>query len=225
MVVGGLIMKQKTLILSGLAAALLYLLAVILGAAITPNYSHVANAISELIAAGAPNKTLLDIIFLLYNCFVMLFGTTLIKSVNGDGIKKCRIGSWTLVLTGALGVILTLFLPMDPRGAEATFAGTMHLVVSGFLSLGTMISILFMGLAFKKDKRWAKYSLYSIISLVFIFVTGGTSAASAGMHSPIMGLLERLTIGGFIQWLFIISLKFNAIEKKEQLKARVKALN
>ncbi len=52
-------MNNRLLAVCGILAPLLYTFTVILGGVITPNYSHVANAISELIESGAPYKTLL----------------------------------------------------------------------------------------------------------------------------------------------------------------------
>lgn len=39
-----------------------------------------------------------------------------------------------------------------------------------------------------------------------MFITGGFTAAMSASHGAIGGLVERLTIGGFMQWLFVTTL-------------------
>ena len=60
-------MSRKYLLVCGVVAPLVYIGTVILGGLLRPGYSHVAQAISELMAAGAPNKLLLDTLFTLYD--------------------------------------------------------------------------------------------------------------------------------------------------------------
>ena len=49
--------------LLGVAAAVIYVGAVIVGGWLTPGYSHVAHSISELTTAGAPYRDILNLIF------------------------------------------------------------------------------------------------------------------------------------------------------------------
>ena len=53
-------MMKKILMMCGLGAALIYTGTVILGGMIRPEYSHLKEAISELVADGAPNRLLLS---------------------------------------------------------------------------------------------------------------------------------------------------------------------
>ena len=49
--------------------------------------------------------------------------------------------------------------------------------------------------------------MYSLISVAIIFVSGGLTAAAMANHSPLFGLIERITIFTFILWMFIIGRK------------------
>jgi len=53
-------MKNKVLMLCGILAPVVYVITVILGGFLWPGYSHVSQPVSDLIATGAPNKSLLD---------------------------------------------------------------------------------------------------------------------------------------------------------------------
>jgi hypothetical membrane protein len=67
-------MRNKILMLSGILAPLAYVLTVVVGGILRPGYSHIAQYISELIEAGAPNKAILDPLFAIYNILTIAFG-------------------------------------------------------------------------------------------------------------------------------------------------------
>lgn len=200
-------MKNRLLSICGALAPILYITTVALGGAIRLGYSHIAQAVSELIETGAPNKALLDALFIIYNLLVGLFGYRLLLWSSPDSRQTGRFAAWVLVVTAFLGLLMPLSFPMDPRGTPATFVGTMHLVLAGLTSLGTMLAILFMGLWLRKQPDLGNYALYSFTSLAIVFVSGGVAAASAAQANPYMGLFERITIGAFLQWLFVLAMK------------------
>jgi hypothetical protein len=104
---------------------------------------------------------------------------------------------------------------MDPRGTPATFTGTMHLVLACLTSLGTRLAILFTGIWLRKIQNLQRCATYSFISLILVFISGGMAAISAAQASSYMGLFERITIGAFLQWLFVLALK--TLQIKEQV--------
>jgi hypothetical protein len=69
-----------------------------------------------------------------------------------------------------------------------------------------------MGLWLRHIPRLRGYSRYSFISLGVVFLSGGLAAASIASNSPAGGLIERITIGGFLQWVFVIALLMYACE-------------
>jgi len=213
-------MKNKILIYAGIFGPLVYVIAVILGGILNQDYNHVLQPISDLIASGAPNKALLDSLFAIYNLFVLLFGFALfhfVKTNNHNPRKKLGVlGAIFLVAEGLFGLI-TLFVPEDIGGMHATSistTGILHIVFAGLSSLTTMLTILFMGFWFRKGKSLQKYGLYSFISVGCIFVSGGLAAASIANGSWFGGLMERITIGCFMQWLFVVALMMRAYNQR-----------
>jgi hypothetical membrane protein len=75
-------MSRKYLLACGMLAALIYVGAVILGGLLRPGYSHVAHAISELIAAGTPNTALLNPLFTLYDILLAAFGAGMLLTIK-----------------------------------------------------------------------------------------------------------------------------------------------
>ena len=207
---------KKLLMLCGCSAAVIYVGTVILGGLLRPGYSHISMAISELVADGAPNRSLLSSLFLLYNALLTIFGIGLFLQVNSQTGRKRSgiIGSLSLVLVGMAGILMELVFAQEPGGTATTFIGIMHFVMAGIASLGTMVALLGIGLWFRNIPELKSYVLYSIFSVAIIFVSGGSSVPAMANHSPLFGLIERITIGTFIVWMFMIGLKMFQLEEE-----------
>jgi hypothetical protein len=206
-------MGRRFLLGCGLLAPLVYFGTVVLGGLLRPGYSHMAHAISELIATGAPNTALLIPLFTLYDILLAAFGAGLLLLINADpNARGRRSGAWgalALVVAGLLGVVMNLFFPQDPGGPPVTLAGTIHVVLAGVLSLGTMLAILCTGMWLRQLPGLRAYWRYSLVSLAVVLISGGLGAAAIATSSPYLGLVERVTIGAFIQWVFVIGLKLS----------------
>jgi hypothetical protein len=205
---------KKLLILCGCSAAVIYVGTVILGGLLRPGYSHISMAISELVADAAPNRALLSSSFLLYNALLTAFGVGLFLKVNIQSGRKLSgmIGSLALVLVGMAGILMELAFAQEPGGTATTFTGIMHFVMAGIASLGTMVAVLGIGLWFRNIPEMKGYVLYSIISLAVILISGGSSVPAMANHSPLFGLIERITIFAFTLWMFVIGLQMFQLE-------------
>jgi len=146
-------MRHRLLMLCGILAPAVYVATVILGGILRLDYSQKAQAVSELIEAGAPNKWLLNPLFAIYNLLTGAFGLGLFMTVRASRQTERRLvgslGALALVFEAVLGFV-TLFFPQDPRGAAPTFTGATHIVLAGLSSLATAVTILLMGLWFRK---------------------------------------------------------------------------
>jgi len=201
-------MKKKFLVLCGVLAPVVYLVSVLVGGGMTPGYSPIRQPVSDLIASGAAHKAALDPVFGVYNVLTLAFGFGLWQKARagqqGRGKTAGIVGALVLVAEGVFGLI-TLFFPEDAGGvgAEISSTGMMHIVFAGLSSLTTMLSMLLIGFWFRGRADQRKLALYSFLSVGLVFVSGGLTAASIANASPIGGLLERITIGGFLQWMFV----------------------
>ena len=145
----------------------------------------------------------------------MAFGAGLLLiikiSIEERGKRSGSWGALALVVAGMLGVLMNLFFPQDPGGPSVTFAGSVHVVLAAVLALGTILAIFCIGLWLRYLTDLRAYWIYSLISLVMMFISGGLSAAAIASGSPYLGLIERVTIGMFIQWVFVIALKLSTL--------------
>jgi hypothetical protein len=105
---------------------------------------------------------------------------------------------------------------MDPLGAEATFAGTMHNVLGGIVALATIVMPLLMGLGFRHLDNFKKYAVYSFITSTIIFVSGLTGVIMAGQGVLVFGLFERITIGSYEVWTFVTALNLMKILRTDR---------
>lgn len=192
------------LIVMGLLAPLLYGAIVIVGAAIRPGYRHVANAVSELVEWHAPHRLPLNVTFFAYNLLTIGFGLGMTVLAANPTI---RLSGWILAANGALGLAMSWF-PMDPIGSPSTARGKGHLVIAALMSLGSMATILLFAIGCASVPGWAGISVYSYVSFAVVLMTGAVAALSAGGHWPTMGLWERLTIGGYLQWQAVLAIAF-----------------
>jgi hypothetical protein len=195
-------MVEGLLLLAGSLAPIVYAAAVVYGASARPDYSHIADPISKLIEAGASNKALLDALFIAYNGLLIIFAAGLVRRFVGSG-RAFPTGSLALGLTGILGLVMAFF-PMDPIGAPATIPGITHIVLAGLESFATVAAVLAFAIGFARTGRRGA-AVYSYLTLAAVLVSGGIAAWSAAAAAPAMGLWERLTIGGALQWIFAVA--------------------
>jgi hypothetical membrane protein len=195
----------------GIIGPIVYILAVIIGGMLRSDYSFLYNTISELTVTNAPNLVLISILFGIYNFSLVIFGIGAFMDNGMDTSKKYKAATLMLAIIGVLGLLL-LFFPQDARNAAVTFQGTMHIAIAGITSLLTLISVLLIGINFRKIKEMKNFALYSFISFVVILISGGVAAISVGINFAYGGLFERITIFAFMLWVIVFS--YLIIKKK-----------
>lgn len=209
---------KKSFALFGIIAPLSYVLAVIIGGFLLDGYSHMYNSISELTASNVNKIPIIFILFAVYNLSIMIFGFGLYTDVKLSSTIKGRIASLLLIAVGVMGIAMLYFV-QDPRNIPMSFGGKIHLALAGISSFLTMAVIILTGLCFKDDNRLKKYALYSFISFGVVFISGGITGMSVANNSPFGGLFERITIGAFMQWIFVIAVfiirRGNEIRKRD----------
>jgi hypothetical protein len=199
-------MRLNLPVAAGLLAPLLYAANVAVFGGLTPGYSHVADAVSELNLPNAPFRRAVDSVFLLYNLLLILFAVSLRRQFAAVGARVSRLAALILFLTGLFGVAMSTLFPMDPIGSTPTFGGEMHIILAGFLSVSSILAVFFFARALYRQGVWRRLAGYSFLTFAVILASGVFAAIAALRSSPVMGLWERITIGAFLQWVFILAL-------------------
>ncbi len=141
----------------GLHAVAIYIAAVVIGGLLDPSYSHIRQAVSELVAVGAPNKPLLVSLFAVYNLGLLLFAL--------------RRGSRSFAVAAVLGFIV-LFVPMNLSAPQsASHVG--HLILVSLLALAALATTL--------PQRHYGWSLLLIVTGIVAGVSAARGAKYLGL--------------------------------------------
>jgi hypothetical membrane protein len=198
--------KQRLLVLSGVLGPIVYILNVVLGGLITPNYSHVRNAVSELTQRGAPNIGVLSALFVLSAVLMLLFGIAVMMRYRSRS-RRVYAGGMLIVVYGVFATLMTTVFPQDPIGGESTLPGTMHLVLAGLTAFVIMGSILLIGFGMNQRTGWDYFKPYSTITVALVFVLGASTPLLIMNEIELLGVFERLTQVAYLQWFLVFATK------------------
>lgn len=192
----------RNLLAAGLAAPLAYLATVIIGGWLTPGYSHLHQPVSALFEAGAPLALPVSTAFVSYNLLLIAFGFGLLAAFR-SGALFMRLAAAAIILNGVFGLVIEL-APMDPLGADATIAGTLHLVLAGLLVVSCTAAMAF-NLRGWTGRRARPLIAVTLVLLVVMLATGALAAMAAAQAWPLLGLYQRFTIGSYLLWVFMVA--------------------
>jgi hypothetical protein len=184
-----------------------YVALYVIGGALRPGYNHISDSVSELLSPGAPNKTLLFVIQVIYALLHILFGIGVLQSIQASEHYPLvgRIGAWAIIAVG-VATIGTAIFPQDAAGAPATVAGQVHkILVFGGLVPFSFLSTLLIGIWSRRAGIAPWFSVYSFMTVGAIVLMGGLGGATA--ETPYAGLVERIAAIVIHQWLFILAVK------------------
>jgi hypothetical protein len=190
------------LAICGMLSPIIYTLMWILGGILLPDYSHIRDDVSTLIAVDAPRKNLFDKFIISSSTLLFVFYLGLHWGVN-DGVGSI-IGPVLFVIGGFLGVLVALFFPLDPGGEIVTTRGKMHLIlisISGILTTAGMVAMWF---RLEAVIEWSAFATFSLIaaavSLILVVVSAFTATKSY------FGLIERFMVSTYQIYYFVLAL-------------------
>lgn len=170
-------------------------------------YSRMSQAVSELSATGAPTRPLLVAAGPFFSLMQTGFGAGIWQSAHGS--RPIRLTGALMAAHGATS-LLWLVAPMSRReviaAGGATSADTMHLA----LGAGTGLFVASYVTAFAVDggKAFRLYSLGTLATaLGGSMLSAQVDRVQAGKPTPYMGLLERIGIGAWLQWMAVVAVR------------------
>jgi CubicO group peptidase (beta-lactamase class C family) len=198
-------MTRKTMLLCGILSFLLYVATDVLGGMRYEGYSFTSQAISELMATGAPSEAFVDPLFLAYCVLALAFGV----GVRREGVgrsRALRITGALLMAYAAIGFAGPTFFEMKPRGTGSLESDAPHIILTGGLVLLTLLAIGFGAFAFG-----TRFRIYSVATLLTVVVCGALTAPNgariaAGQPTPGFGILERITVYSSLLWMAVFAL-------------------
>lgn len=197
---------RTILLSSGMLAVAIYLLHILIGGFLWKGYSHLQQPISDLTATGAPNRFLLLLFTNIYGVLALIFAISFTIFERKERHKLVFWGGISFIILHVVSISYSFF-PQDLPGAETTFAGAMHLVVTVLIVPFTILTPLLIGLGLKKEKAWKTLGNFSLICGILIVIFGGLAGYYFAKGLPYFGLVERINIGTLQIWTFVMSYK------------------
>ena len=205
-------MLRKLLLISGIASSLLYVAMNIIAAAMYEGYSSVSQTVSELSAIGSPTRPVWVGMAIFYGLLLIAFG----------------IGVWfsagrrpALRTIGALIIVQAIFgvfwPPMHIRGAQFSLTDTLHIVFT-FITVPMMIAAI-VSSAFVFGNRFRIYAIGTLVVLVAFGILTGLDGPNiaADRPTPFVGIWERISIGAFMLWVVVLTLRLLRERKAHEL--------
>lgn len=188
---------EQLLLLSGALASLVYFAADVAASLSYPGYRVLDQAISELSAVGAPTAALWGRFMPVYG---VLMGAFAIGVLRLPGIARPLRASGIMLLVFTLSGFLWSLVPMHQRGAAMTWQDQGHILMGIYSVL--MLSAIIGVAAFSLGTR---FQLFSVVAGLVVLLTGAWSFVfaerlAAGQPTPWLGLIERVSIHGFMAW-------------------------
>jgi hypothetical protein len=190
------------LAICGMLSPILYTLMWIIGGIKQPDYSHIRDDISSLIAVDAPNKNLFDKFIISSSILLFVFYLGLHWGVsNGEG---SILGPILFIVASFIGVLVAILFPLDAGGEIETTRGKMHLILVTVMGLLTLAGMVAMWLRLESVAEWssfATFSLYTALIALALFII-----AAIGVNSNYRGILERFAVSSYQIYYFVIAL-------------------
>jgi uncharacterized protein DUF998 len=196
-------MARKALLLCGILSSAFYVATDALASWRYEGYSFVDQNYSELLATGAPTRSFMLLVSIVYNLLVAGFAVGVWTSTSPT--RTARITGAMMVGYAVLSMITPALFQMDMRGAPATPRGSLHAPMTAAMSLFIVLSIGFG--AFLLGTWFRVYSFATIVILLTFGVLTALQAPQleAGRSTPWMGLTERINIYATMLWFAVLA--------------------
>ena len=198
-------MVRKLLLLCGVISSILYLAAIdLIAPLLHPEYhDYTSQMVSELMAVGAPTRSLLVWLFLPYNLLLFAFAIGVWVSAGNSRAGRFTVGSLSgFAVVSTVGLLLT---PMDVRGTVGSQRDPLHIACTIVMSI-FIVSAIASG-AFLQGRRFRRYSFATITTVIVFGALAGLLARPLAEQQPTpwLGLAERVNIYATMVWVAVLA--------------------
>jgi len=202
----------KFIPLLGIFSVILYFLHVILGEIFYEGYNPLAQAVSDLTASNSPSKKIASLFSMLYGIYAVSFSIGFFVYLKNKINKVVTASSFIFCIMNTISFFGYTFFPLSESGYAGVFQDKMHMVVTVFVVLLTIVSLVLFSIGFfrKKEHKWV--GIVSIITLLILMV--GAMLINI-MPKEYFGVAERINVYSIIIYTGILSLWIKKYIKME----------
>jgi hypothetical protein len=194
---------QQVLLGCGVLSSLLYAVTDVFGGLRYEGYSFTSQAISELMAVGAPSESFVDPLFILYGVLAVAFGSGVLHEGTS---RRLRVTGALLIAYAITGFTGPIFFEMSQRGAGGVGSDLSHIIVTALLVLLLLLTV---GIGANALGR--RFRVYSWLTFLTVILFGAASAPygarlAAGQSTPGFGIIERIHVYAFLLWVAVFAI-------------------
>lgn len=195
----------RPLLICGIAATVLYIgMDVAASALLYPGYDYSAQQISELSAIGAPSRPVWIVLTWPYVLLTLAFAVGVWLTARGR--LSLRLAAVLIAGSAINSLVWALFAPMHMRGTEFTGTDGAHITLA-FSAVALILGMIGSGAA----ALGRSFRIFSVITVVAMMTAGAVvstqvNAIAAGLPTPWMGLVERVSVYGSMIWLAVFAI-------------------
>lgn len=185
----------------GMLSPIIYTITWIIGGFIRTDYSHIRDDVSSLFAIGAPKRWLFNSLFISGSALLFIFSFGLLWGIEGNGSV---VGPILFLISTFIGLLVTLFFPLDEGGELVTLRGKLHLILIVISGIFVLVSMILLWLRTKVLAGWIGFAWFSLVSVPVMLILMALSGIFGG--GPYLGLVERFMVSYFQVYYFVIAL-------------------
>jgi hypothetical membrane protein len=190
--------------LTGMLALLSYAAAVVFAPLAYPEYNWMEQAVSDLSAASAPSRGLWDQLAALYGpCSVVCVTCASIFVSERKTVSKLfRTGIYLFAIMNWVSAVGYAMFPLSDSGKEiASFQEVMHMVVTVFVVLLSIVSLVLLIIAGFKDKKVRGIGIWALVALALMFMG---PIGMAAFPPEYFGVFERFSTFAAVGYIAVL---------------------
>jgi len=193
---------SKWLLLCGIIAPPILAIFIISAAAITPDYSHISETVSQLGAHGRPYPEVMNAGFITYGLLIMGFAYGLYQVFEKS--RNAKI-TWLMLTIYGAGIILSGIFQDDVKSLSSftTLEGALHTVFAQVAFFCLVIGMWFFARTVHLDSSWRGFTQFSIAIAVFNLLSSLVFLME--FSQPIEGLLQRAFYMTSLTWIGMVA--------------------
>jgi hypothetical membrane protein len=197
------IKKVKLIPFIGILAVILYFLHVILGGIFYEGYNPLAQAISDLTASNSPSKNIARPFSALYGICTVIFSVGFFAYIKNKINKAVTVSSFIFCIMNTISFFGYSFFPLSESGYTDTFQDKMHVIVTVFVVLLTIVSLVLFSVGFYRAKghKWL-----GVISISTLLILMAGAVLINIIPKEYFGIAERINVYSIIVYTGILSL-------------------